>query len=81
MAKIAAAGCRVYFGSCEKIGDKRYKTRGNSRAFAVANTEDTPWGAKANIATALKTGFSGNLEYRNDVGDKGYIMSLASRVQ
>ena len=78
--QITAAGCRVYFGSCEKIGTNVYRTLGTSRSLAVASTGATPWQAKANIDTALVNGLAGTLEHRNDVGDKNYIDSLYRRL-
>lgn len=78
---IAAAGCRVYFGSCERIGANRYRTRGSSRTIALASTGLTPWDAKMRIDQAIARGVSGALEYRDDVGKKSYIDNLNSKIK
>jgi phosphoribosylamine--glycine ligase len=80
MDRVAAAGCRAYFGAAERIqwGDQ-YRTTGSSRTVALTSCALTPWDARTKIHEAIRTGLRGPLQYRHDVGDHDYIRIDLSR--
>lgn len=74
---IAANGCRLNFASAEQIGPNRYRTVKVSRTVGMSATDKTPWAARRKIHRAIRRGISGPLEYRKDIGRKGYISKLS----
>lgn len=73
MDKIAASGCRAYFGAAERSDRNHYWTTGSSRVVALASRASTPWEARRKIHEAIQQGVEGPLQYRQDVGDHDYI--------
>lgn len=74
---LADYDCRLRHAASEEVGAGFYRTVGTSRSLAVTALADTPWEARATILDAIDEGIEGPLQYREDIGSKNYIDSLA----
>ncbi|HEX2295807.1 MAG TPA: phosphoribosylamine--glycine ligase [Actinomycetota bacterium] len=74
VAAVERAGCSVNFGSCERVGENRYRTLGSSRILALSTTAPTLAEAHARVGAAIEEslGDSG-LEWRRDIGNPAYV--------
>jgi phosphoribosylamine--glycine ligase len=72
--RMEDAGCRVFFASAEQTAGKSYRTVGTSRAVALASTAPTLEQARARAATCAS--WVAPLQWREDVGDEGYLIGL-----
>lgn len=71
--------CKHYFAAAENDESPgRYRTVGSSRTLALAALGKTPWDARSKIDEAIREGFDGDLQYRNDIASEEYIKGLAS---
>jgi phosphoribosylamine--glycine ligase len=71
---IERARVHVFFASAVEIAEKRYRTVGSSRAVALATVAPTLERARMRLvecASAVPV-----LEWRRDVGDESYLLSL-----
>jgi phosphoribosylamine---glycine ligase len=75
---IEAAGCHVFFSSATRIGENAYRTVGTSRAVALASTAPTLEQARSRVVDCAAS--VPVLEWRRDVGDRGYLDGLAKLV-
>lgn len=78
--KIKAMGVHVFFSSAEK-SEHGYVSVGNSRCVALAAQAPTIEEAAERIESAIAEGYTGDLQWRRDVGDPGYINALVRRCQ
>lgn len=72
---IEQAGCEVCFSAAVQLGHDSYETVGTSRAVALVTQAPTLGEARARVlahAAAVPT-----LQWRQDVGDEGYLQRLA----
>lgn len=59
----------VYYSSCEKVGDCKYRIQGNSRLFALVQIGDNMKEIKSNIDSWAKENILDRvLDYRTDIG-------------
>jgi phosphoribosylamine--glycine ligase len=76
--RIEAGGARVFFSSAVQVGGQAYRTVGTSRAVALASTAATLEQAHATVAGLAAT--VPVLQWRQDVGDPGYLNRLGALV-
>jgi phosphoribosylamine--glycine ligase len=77
--RLEQAGCRVFFASAVRVGEKAYRTVGTSRAVALATTAPTLELARGRIVDCA--GSVPVLEWRRDVGDAAYLNGLRKLVR
>lgn len=75
---IENIGVKVFFSSAVAIGEKKYRTVGNSRAVALAAIAQTIPAAAKKIDDAIQKYSEGPLEFRTDIGREDEIATLIS---
>jgi phosphoribosylamine--glycine ligase len=73
---LEARGCRVFFAACEHLGGNRYRTRGTSRAVALAATGRSLSEARSTVLTGITEHVRGPLEWRQDLASEAYVEGL-----
>lgn len=68
-------GCKTWFSGARKRGRNSYST-GPARALAISSLASTPWDARENIMEAVTASLHGRLDYRLEIGERGYIANL-----
>lgn len=74
---LALSGCNVYFSSCIRIGQNRYKTIGSSRTMLISANSDTTENARILIDNAMQLSYNGTLDFRKDIGRDYYISNMS----
>lgn len=77
--KIKSMGVHVFFSAATKTAENSYSSVGNSRCVALATQAPTIQEATDRIESAILDGFSGDLQWRQEVGAESYIKNLRSR--
>lgn len=73
---LALKGCKVYFSSCIKIGQNRYKTIGSSRTMLISANSDNTENARNIIDSTMQFSYNGSLDFRKDIGRNYYIDNM-----
>jgi phosphoribosylamine-glycine ligase len=71
---MTRSGCEVFFSSAVRVSGDTYRTVGTSRAVALAATAPELAAATERVRACAAT--VPVLEWRNDVGDPGYLEGL-----
>ncbi len=76
---IEAAGCHVFFASAVRASENVYRTVGTSRAVALVTTAPSLEQARLRAVECAKS-VRGPLQWRDDIGDSGYLEGLVGLV-
>jgi phosphoribosylamine---glycine ligase len=74
--KLSSLGVEVFFASCEKVGESKFRTVGTSRTVALGCVGESVESCSEKINSAISLCLSGELDYRDDIGSNAQLNEL-----